>query len=255
LSIWPWARSERTSPAGAVDIEFWAGPFSTHQHIPILATAENSRNHCAKLAPPVANKPLSIMMVAKGTTTSQESIIMARLKTKGMSKSDIVRQYLGRHPKASVSEIVTVLKPYKVSEAVAAKIKYTEGVQGPATPKKKPGRKAAAPAASNNGAAGATKADQIRDTAKSMPKPVRPRDVIAELKKKGVTASSAQVSTVLRGMGMRRRRRKAAAGTAAGGSNSASLNIDDLIASKKLVGQVGSIEKVKEALAALARLS
>jgi len=34
-----------------------------------------------------------------------------------------------------------------------------------------------------------------------------------------------------------------------------SLSIDDLVAAKKLVGQVGSIEKVREALAAMARLS
>jgi len=33
-----------------------------------------------------------------------------------------------------------------------------------------------------------------------------------------------------------------------------SISIDDLVAAKKLVGQVGGIEKVKEALAALAKL-
>jgi len=54
----------------------------------------------------------------------------------------------------------------------------------------------------------------------------------------------------------RKRRRKAAAGSAtpAVAANSSSLSIDDLVAAKKLVGQVGSIEKVREALAALARL-
>jgi hypothetical protein len=90
-----------------------------------------------------------------------------------------------------------------------------------------------------------------------MEKPVRPRDVIAVLKAQGVKASSAQVSTVLRGMGMKRkRRRKAATGSTASAvaANSAGLNIDDLVAAKKLVGHVGSIEKVKQALAALARL-
>jgi transposase len=174
---------------------------------------------------------------------------MARLKTKGVSKSDIVRQYLGRHPKASVSQIVTALKPYNVSESLAAKIKYDDNRKGSA----KPAPKTAAPAASANGSS--TKADQIRDLAKSLPRPVRPRDVIAALKEKGVTASSAQVSTVLRAMGMKRkrRRRKAAAGAPAAAGNS--LNINDLVAAKKLVGEVGSIEKVKEALAALARLS
>ena len=176
---------------------------------------------------------------------------MARLKTKGVSKSDIVRQYLGRHPKASVSQIVTDLKPYKVSESVAAKIKYTEGSQGSA----KPGRKAAAPAASANGSTG-TKTDRIRAVASGMEKPVRPRDVVAALKEQGIDVNRTQVGQVLAKMGMRKgKRRRKAAGTAAVASNSASLNIDDLIAAKKLVSQVGSIEKVKEALAALARLS
>ncbi|HUY36969.1 MAG TPA: hypothetical protein VMV69_29895 [Pirellulales bacterium] len=39
------------------------------------------------------------------------------------------------------------------------------------------------------------------------------------------------------------------------GHETEGFSIDDLVAAKKLVGQVGSIEKVKEALAALARLS
>jgi arginine repressor len=114
-----------------------------------------------------------------------------------------------------------------------------------------------ATAASANGAAGGTKADAIRDVARGMDKPVRPPDVIAVLKAQGVKASSAQVSTVLRGMGMRRkRRRKTAVGSPApaAAASSASLNISDLVAAKKLVGQFGSIEKVKEALAALVRL-
>ncbi|HVC98646.1 MAG TPA: hypothetical protein VND64_33575 [Pirellulales bacterium] len=34
----------------------------------------------------------------------------------------------------------------------------------------------------------------------------------------------------------------------------ATITIDDLVAAKRLVGHVGSIEKVREALAALARL-
>jgi hypothetical protein len=52
----------------------------------------------------------------------------------------------------------------------------------------------------------------------------------------------------------RRRRRKAAAGSATVVANSTSLNINDMVAAKKVVSQVGSIAKVKEALTALARL-
>jgi len=93
--------------------------------------------------------------------------------------------------------------------------------------------------------------------AKSLPKPFRPRDVRAELAKQGIEATTTFIGKVLRSAGMKRkRRRKAAAGGTAPAvaATSASLSIDDLVAAKKLVGQVGSIEKVREALAALARL-
>jgi hypothetical protein len=61
---------------------------------------------------------------------------------------------------------------------------------------------------------------------------------------------------VLTSMGMKKRKRrsKAVAGNAAPAATSTGLNIHDLVAAKKLVGQVGSIEKVREALAALSRL-
>ncbi len=84
-------------------------------------------------------------------------------------------------------------------------------------------------------------------------------DVRAALPDQGIDVKRGQISQVLKSMGMKRqrRRRKAAAGTAApaDATNSAAINIDDLVATKKLVGRVGSIEKVKAALAALARLS
>ncbi len=124
--------------------------------------------------------------------------------------------------------------------------------------------KAAAPAAkavaaSTNGlSAGGTKAEAIRDVAKGMEKPFRPRDVRDVLATQGIDASTTQIGQVLRSMGMKRKRRRkatAGGGTPAAGANSAGLNINDLVAAKKLVGQVGSIEKVREALAALARLS
>ena len=80
----------------------------------------------------------------------------------------------------------------------------------------------------------------------------------AELAKQGIDATTTFIGKVLRAAGMKRKRRgKAAAGNAAPAvaATSAPLSIDDLVAAKKLVGQVGSIEKVREALAALARLS
>jgi hypothetical protein len=53
----------------------------------------------------------------------------------------------------------------------------------------------------------------------------------------------------------RRRRKSKAAAVAAPAATDNGLNINDLVAAKKLVGEIGSIGKVREALSALARLS
>jgi arginine repressor len=182
---------------------------------------------------------------------------MAKTKIRGEG-SKAIRDYFSKNPIATAQEVVDGLKAEGVT--VTASLVYNVKASGK---KKKAAKKAAKKkaatkaAASTNGAASSTKADQIREVAGGMAKPVRPRDVIAILKDKGVIASSAQVSTVLLAMGMkkrkRRRRKAAVAGSAAVAGTS--LNIDDLVAAKKLVIQVGSVEKVREALAALARLS
>jgi hypothetical protein len=85
---------------------------------------------------------------------------------------------------------------------------------------------------------------------------VRPRDVIAELAREGITVSSAQVSTTLRSAGYRRKRRgrKVAAATAAAASSSNGLNLDALIAAKALIAKVGSVEIAEDALRAMKRL-
>jgi hypothetical protein len=91
-----------------------------------------------------------------------------------------------------------------------------------------------------------------------MKKPVRPRDVIATLATKGISVSSAQVSTTLRAMGMRRRPRGHKPGAAPTGrlavSTSELLSLDSLLAAKKLVTQLGSVEAAKTAVDALAKL-
>jgi len=156
------------------------------------------------------------------------------------TKTDRVLQYLAKKPTASVYQIVEDLKPYHISEALAGKIKYSERREALKPKAKKPGRKlrTTAPSASS---AGSTKADAIRAVAKSLPKPIRPRDVRAELAKQGIDASTTFIGKVLRAAGMKRkRRRKAAVGAApAVAANSASLSVDDLVAAKKLIGQVG----------------
>ena len=103
-----------------------------------------------------------------------------------------------------------------------------------------------------------TRAEMIRQTAQTLGKPVRPRDIIAALKDKGVTVSSTLVSKTLAAAGFRRRRRRRKVRSSADGrqTNSAggSLNLDALIAAKALIEKVGGIENAQAALSALKKL-
>lgn len=180
-------------------------------------------------------------------------------KEGGPNKSELARKYLAAHPSASVTEIVDGLKAEGtvISTALASKIKYDPSRKGGG---KKGRRKktAAAKAASKNGAANhGNKAEAIRTAAGSLGKTVRPKDVIAMLAKQGITVSSAQVSTTLKRMGMTkvRRGRKPGAVAASRATRSESITIEDLIAAKKLVTQLGSVEAASQALSALAKLS
>jgi hypothetical protein len=102
-----------------------------------------------------------------------------------------------------------------------------------------------------------SKAAMIRKAAQDIGGAVRPRDIIAALKEKGVEVSSAQVSTTLAAAGFRRKRRRkggAAAATTSHASNGGGLNVDALVAAKALISKVGSLEVAEEAIRALKRL-
>jgi arginine repressor len=100
-----------------------------------------------------------------------------------------------------------------------------------------------------------SKAELIRQTAQSIPKPIRPRDIIAHLKDQGVEVSYALVSSTLRAAGLRRRRRRRTAGGAVAMPAAANgLNLDALIAAKSLIEKVGGIENAQTALSALKKL-
>lgn len=102
--------------------------------------------------------------------------------------------------------------------------------------------------------AGINKSEAIRQTAKSLPKPVRPRDVIGALQSQGIEVTSGQVSTVLSSMGMKRRRggrRKAAVVETV----ASTITLGSLLAAKKLVSQLGSVDAAKQAVDALAKLA
>jgi hypothetical protein len=108
-------------------------------------------------------------------------------------------------------------------------------------------KKQAAPKASVN------KSQAIRDYTKAHPK-AGPTQVAAELKKEGIDVSAAFVSTVrnLAKKSKRGRRKKAA--TVAKPAVSESIEISALLSAKKLIEEVGGIEKARAALAALAKL-
>jgi hypothetical protein len=101
-----------------------------------------------------------------------------------------------------------------------------------------------------------SKAEMIRQTAKSLGKKVRPRDIIAKLKEKGVEVSHALVSSTLRAAGFRRKRRgrKAGAKSARTPSTANGLNLEALIAAKALIEKVGGVENAEAAISALKKL-
>jgi hypothetical protein len=101
-----------------------------------------------------------------------------------------------------------------------------------------------------------SKAEMIRQTAKSLGKKVRPRDIIAKLKEQGVEVSSALVSSTLRAAGLRpkRRRRKAAVKKVRATATANGLNLDALIATKALIEKIGGIENAEAAISALKKL-
>ena len=179
----------------------------------------------------------------------------------GPNKSELARKYISAHPTASVPEIVEGLKAEgtEISTALASKIKYDPSRKGGAKKGRRKKTVAAKRAKSRNGAAKhGNKAEAIRAAAKSLGGKVRPRDVIANLKDQGISVSSAQVSQTLKAMGMRkvrRGRKPGAVGASRATNGSTSITIDDLIAAKKLVAQLGSIEAASQALSALAKLS
>jgi hypothetical protein len=111
-------------------------------------------------------------------------------------------------------------------------------------------------AASTTSGSDTSKAELIRQTAQSLPKPIRPRDIIAKLKEQGVDVSYALVSSTLKAAGLRRRRRRRRAGASAARTPAAAngLNLDALIAAKSLIEKVGGVEIAQAALSALKKL-
>jgi arginine repressor len=178
----------------------------------------------------------------------------------GVNKTEMTKNYVAKHPAAGLKEIVEALNAegVTISRSLAGKIKY-----GPSTAKKGHRPKRSSVRASSQTASGAergSKAEAIRSAAKSLGKKVRPRDVIAMLQEQGITVTSAQVSTTLKKMGMRRTRGgkpqiAVAAMVRNAPTSSDRVLLDDLLAAKRLVEKLGGIEQAKTAISALAKLS
>jgi hypothetical protein len=110
------------------------------------------------------------------------------------------------------------------------------------------------------------KSDEIRKVATKMRaagEKVRPKLIVEELAKRGITVAPAQVSMVLKGMGfkpLRKRKKKAAAeGTpkaakAGRPAKGTAVTVEDLLAAKKVVDAMGGAEKALRAIEALRRL-
>jgi hypothetical protein len=109
-----------------------------------------------------------------------EIVAKKKSKTNGVSKSDAIRAVIAAQPKATLKEIKDKLhsKGIAASDALVNKIKYG---------RKSKGRKVIA----RNGHARASKADAIRAMFTELGRNARPRDIIAELKKRGTKVTSA----------------------------------------------------------------
>jgi hypothetical protein len=103
-----------------------------------------------------------------------------------------------------------------------------------------------------------SRAEMIRQTAKAMGGKVRPRDIIAALKEKGVSVSHTLVSKTLAAAGFHRRRRRRKPGAGANARQAASgggpLDLGALIAAKTLIEKVGGIENAQAAISVLKKL-
>lgn len=177
---------------------------------------------------------------------------MAKRKQRSSeTKSDLVRQYIAKHPGESIAEIQRGLhaRGIDVSRALASKIKYSRGAK-PGAKRRGGGRRKAA-------AGSPTKAELIRTEIRELGPRFRPRDVVAALEGKGVTVLSSQVIAVAKALGMKRRRRgrPAVAQARLGAAPRGVVSLDDLVAAKRLVEKLGSIEAAANAVAALKRLS
>lgn len=169
-----------------------------------------------------------------------------------MNKAEMVRQI--------AKSIGKTVRPRDIVAAMKEKgvtVSYTQVSKALRTSSFRRKGRRRRPVAENGAATagGPTKAERIRQVAKSFGRKFRPRDIIAELAKEGTVVSSAQVSATLRDAGYRRRRRGPRGAVAGAASpTGAGLSIEALIAAKALITKVGGIANAEAAISALKKL-
>lgn len=128
----------------------------------------------------------------------------------------------------------------------------------------KTGGTVAKQAASKRSGKGVNKSAEIRKIAQLKGGDVRPVDVVAELKARGITVAAAQVSMALKRMGFRRRRRTAVRSARVAARRqlealvtpgvAAPVTVDDLLAARKAAALLGGTDRAIAALMALKKL-
>jgi len=119
------------------------------------------------------------------------------------NKAEIIRQYLSKHPTASVHQIATDLKAHNISAPLASVVKFKNSTGRPVPTNSGPNA-----ASADSPSTVDSEAAAIGDLVRSMSNSVSLRDVRAALADRGIEVSFAKIRHVLKGMGMKRRPRR-----------------------------------------------
>lgn len=143
---------------------------------------------------------------------------------KRASKSAAIRAIMVKQPEARVKEIEAELNRRGIvaSTALINKVKYGRSKLAKSRTRRQ------------------TKADAIRSTVQKLGRNARPRDIVADLARRGVAVSSAQVSLLRRSNHESQR--------------SAVVSLDQLLDAKRFAERLGGIGAAREVLDKLAKI-
>jgi hypothetical protein len=188
---------------------------------------------------------------------------MAKRKAPDRAKGQAIRQYLAEHKKAKAPEVIEEMAKlgFQVTQSDIYNIKSYDRRRKGRRGRPKKAQAAVAAAAPSNGNGELTKAQHIRNAFKSLGRKTAPRAIQSHLAGQGVKVSYSQVIAVRNKMRERRALRRAARGpgrpaaarsATAGASSQVSMN--DLLAAKAFVDEIGSLSQAHELLNALGQL-